>query len=150
MQSGNTKYIWELLNTVPDPEIPVISVVELGVIREVKFENDSLNISITPTYSGCPAVKTFMDDIKTCLKENGINNFELKIVYSPAWTTDWMSDATKEKLRKYGIAPPSDTVICPQCNSENTTLISEFGATACKSLFKCDECLEPFEFFKCI
>jgi ring-1,2-phenylacetyl-CoA epoxidase subunit PaaD len=150
MQSGNTKYIWELLNTVPDPEIPVISVVELGVIREVKFENGSLTISITPTYSGCPAVKTFMDDIKTCLKENGINNFELKIVYSPAWTTDWMSDATKEKLRKYGIAPPSDTVICPQCNSENTTLISEFGATACKSLFKCIDCLEPFEFFKCI
>ena len=150
MQSGNTKYIWELLNTVPDPEIPVISVVELGVIREVKFENGSLTISITPTYSGCPAVKTFMDDIKTCLKENGINNFELKIIYSPAWTTDWMSDATKEKLRKYGIAPPSDTVICPQCNSENTTLISEFGATACKALYKCIDCLEPFEFFKCI
>ena len=150
MQSGNTKYIWELLNNVPDPEIPVISVVELGVIREVKFENDSFTISITPTYSGCPAVKTFMDDIKTCLKEKGINNFELKIVYSPAWTTKWMSDATKEKLRKYGIAPPSNKVICPQCKSENTNLISEFGSTACKSLFKCSECLEPFEFFKCI
>ena len=150
MQSGNTNYIWELLNTVPDPEIPVISVVELGVIREVKFENNSFTISITPTYSGCPAVKTFMDDIKTCLTANHINNFELKIVYSPAWTTEWMSDTTKEKLRKYGIAPPSDTVICPQCKSENTTLISEFGSTACKSLFKCDECLEPFEFFKCI
>ena len=150
MQSGNTKYIWELLNTVPDPEIPVISVVELGVIREVKFENDSLAISITPTYSGCPAVKTFMDDIKTCLTANHINNFELKIVYSPAWTTEWMTDATKEKLRKYGISPPSNIVICPQCKSENTTLISEFGSTACKSLFKCDECLEPFEFFKCI
>ena len=150
MQSGNTKYIWELLNTVPDPEIPVISVVELGVIREVKFKNDFLTISITPTYSGCPAVKTFMDDIKTCLTENDINNFELKIVYSPAWTTEWMTDATKEKLRKYGIAPPSNIVICPQCKSENTTLISEFGSTACKSLFKCDECLEPFEFFKCI
>ena len=150
MQSGNTKYIWELLNTVPDPEIPVISVVELGVIREVKYENDCLTISITPTYSGCPAVKTFMDDIKTCLTENNINNFELKIVYSPAWTTKWMTDATKEKLRKYGIAPPSNIVICPKCKSENTTLISEFGSTACKSLFKCDECLEPFEFFKCI
>ena len=150
MQSGNTKYVWELLNTVPDPEIPVISVVELGVIREVKFENDSLNISITPTYSGCPAVKTFMDDINTCLKEKGINNFELKIVYSPAWTTEWMTDATKEKLRKYGIAPPSNKIICPQCKSEKTQLISEFGATACKSLFKCIDCLEPFEFFKCI
>ena len=150
MQSGNTKFVWELLNTVPDPEIPVISVVELGVIREVKFENNSYTISITPTYSGCPAVKTFMDDIKTCLLENSIENFELEIVYSPAWTTEWMTDETKEKLRKYGIAPPSNIVICPQCNSKNTTLISEFGATACKSLFKCIDCLEPFEFFKCI
>jgi ring-1,2-phenylacetyl-CoA epoxidase subunit PaaD len=150
MQNGKINKIWELLNTVPDPEIPVISVVELGVIHDVVFSNNNYLITITPTYSGCPAVKTFQDDIKTCLKENGINNFELKIVYSPAWTTDWMSDATKEKLRKYGIAPPSDTVICPQCNSENTTLISEFGATACKSLFKCIDCLEPFEFFKCI
>ena len=150
MQSGNTKFVWELLNTVPDPEIPVISVVELGVIREVKFKNNSYTISITPTYSGCPAVKTFMDDIKSCLKENGITNFELKIVYAPAWTTDWMTYQTKEKLREYGIAPPSNKVVCPQCNSEKTTLISEFGATACKSLFKCIDCLEPFEFFKCI
>ena len=150
MQSGNTKYIWELLDTVPDPEIPIISVVELGVIRDVKLENDSFRISITPTYSGCPAVKTFMDDIKNCLKENEINNFELEIVYSPAWTTEWMTDATKEKIRKYGIAPPSNKVICPQCKSEKTNLISEFGSTACKSLFKCNECWEPFEFFKCI
>ena len=150
MQSGNTKYIWELLNTVPDPEIPVISVVELGVIRDVKFENNSFTISITPTYSGCPAVKTFMDDIRSCLTGKGISNFELKIVYAPAWTTDWMSDSTKEKLRKFGIAPPSNIVICPQCNSENTSLISEFGSTACKSLFKCIDCLEPFDFFKCI
>ena len=150
MQNGKLNKIWELLNTVPDPEIPVISVVELGVIRDVTFRNNNYIISITPTYSGCPAVKAFQDDIKTCFKENNISNFELKIVYSPAWTTDWMTDATKEKLRKYGIAPPSDTVICPQCNSEKTTLISEFGSTACKSLFKCDDCLEPFEFFKCI
>ncbi|MDP7568117.1 MAG: phenylacetate-CoA oxygenase subunit PaaJ [Flavobacteriales bacterium] len=150
MQSGNTKYIWELLNTVPDPEIPVISVVELGVIRDIVFNDDNYIITITPTYSGCPAVKTFQDDIKTCLIENNITNFELKIVYAPAWTTDWMTNETKEKLRKFGIAPPSDIVICPQCNSKNTTLISEFGATACKSLFKCIDCLEPFEFFKCI
>jgi ring-1,2-phenylacetyl-CoA epoxidase subunit PaaD len=150
MQNGNIKYIWELLNTVPDPEIPVISVVELGVIRDISFANKSYKISITPTYSGCPAIKTFMDDIKSCLKENGIRNFKLELVYSPAWTTDWMTDATKDKLRKYGIAPPSNTVICPQCNSEKTTLISEFGATACKALYKCTDCLEPFEFFKCI
>ena len=150
MQSGNTKYIWELLNTVPDPEIPVISVVELGVIRDIVFNDDNYIITITPTYSGCPAVKTFQDDITTCLIENNITNFELKIVYAPAWTTDWMTNKTKEKLRKFGIAPPSDIVICPQCNSKNNTLISEFGATACKSLFKCIDCLEPFEFFKCI
>jgi len=150
MQNGKINKIWELLNTVPDPEIPVISVVELGVIRDVTFSNNNYIISITPTYSGCPAVKAFQDDIKTCLKGNDISNFELKIVYSPAWTTDWMTDATKEKLRKYGIAPPSDTVICPQCNSEKTTLISDFGATACKALYKCSDCLEPFEFFKCI
>jgi len=150
MQNGNTKYIWELLNTVPDPEIPVISVVELGVIRDISFTNKSYIISITPTYSGCPAVKTFMDDIKSSLKENGIRNFQLKLVYSPTWTTNWMTDETKEKLKKYGIAPPSNTVICPQCDSQKTELISEFGATACKALYKCSDCLEPFEFFKCI
>ena len=150
MQNGNIKYIWELLNTVPDPEIPAISVVELGVIREVKFIEDSYVISITPTYSGCPAVKAFQDDIKSCLIDNGINNFELKIVYSPAWTTDWMTQETKDKLMNYGISPPSDTVICPQCKSDSTSLISQFGSTACKSLYKCIECLEPFEHFKCI
>jgi ring-1,2-phenylacetyl-CoA epoxidase subunit PaaD len=150
MQNGNTKYIWELLNTVPDPEIPAISVVELGVIRDISFTNKSYIISITPTYSGCPAVKTFMDDIKSCLKENSIRNFQLKLVYSPSWTTEWMTNKTKRKLKKYGIAPPSNTVICPQCDSQKTELISEFGATACKALYKCSDCLEPFEFFKCI
>ena len=150
MQNGKTKYIWELLSTVPDPEIPVISIVELGVVREIVFADNLYTINITPTYSGCPAVKTFMDDIKTCLKKNGIDNFKLKLVYSPAWTTDWMSDQTKEKLNKYGIAPPSNTVNCPQCNSDNVQLISEFGSTACKAMYKCSKCLEPFDFFKCI
>ena len=150
MQNGKIDKIWELLNTVPDPEIPVISVVELGVIRDVIFSENSYIISITPTYSGCPAVKAFQDDIKTCLKENDIENFQLKIVYSPTWTTDWMTETTKEKLKKYGIAPPSETVICPQCDSKKTELISEFGATACKALYKCKDCLEPFEHFKCI
>jgi len=150
MQSGKINKIWELLNTVPDPEIPVISVVELGVIRDVIFSDNSYVISITPTYSGCPAIKAFRDDIKICLKENDIENFELKVVYSPTWTTNWMTEATKEKLNKYGIAPPSDTVICPQCDSGKTELISEFGATACKALYKCVDCLEPFEYFKCI
>ena len=150
MQNGSTEHIWTLLNTVPDPEIPVISVVELGVIRDITYNNKLYDISITPTYSGCPAVKTFTDDIESCLKENGIHNFKIKLVYSPAWTTKWMTDATKEKLRKYGIAPPSKIVICPQCDSKKVILISEFGATACKSMYKCSDCLEPFEFFKCI
>ena len=150
MQNGSTEHIWTLLNTVPDPEIPVISVVELGVIRNITYKNKIYDISITPTYSGCPAVKTFTDDIKSCLKENGILNFNIKLIYSPAWTTNWMTDETKEKLKKYGIAPPSKIVICPQCNSNKTELISEFGATACKAMYKCSDCLEPFEFFKCI
>ena len=150
MQNGKINKIWELLNTVPDPEIPVISVVELGVIRDVSFANKSYTISITPTYSGCPAVKAFIDDIKSCLKKNGIRNFQLKLVYSPAWTTEWMTDKTKRKLKKYGIAPPSNTVICPLCESQKIEVISEFGATACKSLHKCKDCLEPFEHFKCI
>lgn len=150
MQNGNTEKIWELLNTVPDPEIPVISVVELGVIRNVEYVNKKYLISITPTYSGCPAVKTFQDDIKICLSKNGIDNFDIKLVYFPAWTTDWMSDSTKKKLLKYGISPPSKKIICPQCKSTSTSLVSEFGSTACKSFHKCNECLEPFEHFKCI
>ena len=150
MLNGNTDKIWELLNTVPDPEIPVISVVELRVIRNIEFINDSYLISITPTYSGCPAVKAFQDDIKTCLSNNGVDNFELKLIYSPAWTTDWMTENTKEKLLKYGISPPSETVICPQCKSTSTNTISDFGSTACKSFHSCKDCLEPFEHFKCI
>ena len=150
MQNGDTAHIWKILNTIPDPEIPVISIVELGVIRGVTFTDKSYTILITPTYSGCPAVKTFTDDIKECLKENGVRKFKLKLIYSPAWTTDWMTDKTKEKLRKYGIAPPSNTVRCPQCNSKNVEILSEFGATACKSMCRCSNCLEPFEFFKCI
>ena len=150
MQNGKIKYIWELLNTVPDPEIPVISVVELGVVRDVFFKDNVFNILITPTYSGCPAVKTFTDDIEDCLKKNGFINFKINLVYTPAWTTDWMSEKTKLKLEKYGIAPPSSKVRCPQCKSQKTTLVSEFGATACKAFYKCEDCLEPFESFKCI
>ena len=150
MQNGNTNKIWELLNTIPDPEIPAISVVELGVIRDVKLTNNFFVISITPTYSGCPAIKAFQDDIKVCLKENNIYNFKLIIKYDPPWTTDLMTEETKEKLMNYGISPPSNIVVCPQCKSERSQLISEFGSTACKSLYKCINCLEPFEHFKCI
>lgn len=150
MQNGNLNKIWDILGTVPDPEIPVISVVELGVIRNVEFIENEYIISVTPTYSGCPAVKTFQDDIKIQLKANNINNFKIKIVYKPAWTTNWMTKKTKKKLKEYGISPPEDIAQCPQCNSTNIELISEFGATACKSMYKCSDCLEPFEHFKCI
>ena len=150
MQNGSNKYIWDLLNTVPDPEIPVISVVELGVVRNVEKRGKFFIISITPTYSGCPAVKTFTDDIKQCLKDNNVRNFKIVLTYDPPWTTDWMTQETKDKLLEYGISPPSNIAICPQCKSAETTLISEFGATACKSMYKCKDCLEPFEHFKCI
>ena len=150
MQNGNIDKIWNILESVPDPEIPVISVVELGVIRKVEFFENNYIISVTPTYSGCPAVKTFQDDIKAQLRENNIHNFHLEIVYKPAWTTDWMTSKTKQKLKDYGISPPEKTIECPQCNSTNIKLISEFGATACKSMHKCIDCLEPFEHFKCI
>ena len=150
MRSGKIEKIWNILGSVPDPEIPVISVVELGVIRNVEYIENEYVISVTPTYSGCPAVKTFQDDIKTQLKKNDIDNFKIDIVYKPAWTTDWMTKETKEKLKKFGIAPPEKIIECPQCNSKKIELISEFGATACKSMHKCTECLEPFEHFKCI
>ena len=124
MQSGKTKYVWDLLNKIPDPEIPVISIVELGAVRDISFENDCCIISITPTYSGCPAIQTFEDDIKSSLIENNITNFKIKKVYAPAWTTDWMSEEVKYKLKKSGIAPPSDKVACPQCESNEVEIIS--------------------------
>ena len=150
MQNGRINHIWELLKTIPDPEIPVISIVELGVVRDVCFNDNLYTIKVTPTYSGCPAVKRFSDDIEICLRENGFPNSEIKLVYAPAWTTEWMSKKTKQKLKKYGIAPPSKVVNCPQCGSKNTNLVSEFGSTACKAFYTCSDCLEPFEALKCI
>ena len=156
--------IWEFLSTIPDPEIPVITIEELGVLRDVKVTPEKVIITITPTYTGCPAMKLFEDEIVKTLNSKGIESVEIKMVYFPAWTTDWMTDEAKEKLRKYGIAPPvkgtedkgvlfsSDKKIvrCPQCNSENTQLKSQFGSTACKALYQCNDCLEPFDYFKCI
>ena len=156
--------IWNLLSEIPDPEIPVITIEELGVLRKVEVSKNKIIVTITPTYSGCPAMKVFEDDIKTKLIENNISNFEIKTVHSPAWTTDWINEEAKEKLRKFGIAPPikgtedkgvlfsssAKTVNCPRCNSEKTNLISQFGSTACKAHYQCENCLEPFDYFKCI
>lgn len=165
---SNAKYtetqIWEFLSEIPDPEIPVISVTELGVVRKVQVLTSNVVITITPTYTGCPAMKAFEDDIISTLNLKGLKNVEIKLVYSPAWTTAWMSDEAREKLRKYGIAPPvkgtedkgvlfesgAKIVKCPRCKSENTNLKSQFGSTACKALYQCEDCLEPFDYFKCI
>lgn len=157
--------IWKILERIPDPEIPVISVVELGIIRALRYDGPKLIITITPTYSGCPAMSAISIDINNHMRENGIDDFQIETVYQPAWTTDWMSKEAKEKLRVYGIAPPNEQikhklnvltgdhdeeVNCPHCGSSNTILTSQFGSTACKALYKCKECLEPFDYFKCI
>ncbi len=158
------KKIWKLLEQVPDPEIPVLSVVDLGVVRKVNLNNNNeIEITITPTYSGCPAMNQFEDDIKNYLNKNGFQKVTIKTTYSPAWTTDWLTEKAKEKLEKYGIAPPAEkttdkhfilgqtpTVKCPQCKSTNTKMISQFGSTACKALYQCNDCKEPFDYFKCL
>mgnify|MGYP000300614131 FL=1 len=155
--------IFDLIKEIPDPEIPVITISELGVIRDVIVNGENVEIKITPTYSGCPAMQQMENDIKAVLKQNGISDLKITTVYSPAWTTDWIPEEAKEKLRKYGIAPPEKTtedkswltgkskiILCPRCKSKNTKLISQFGSTACKALYQCQDCLEPFDYFKCI
>ncbi len=144
------KEILDLLSEIPDPEIPVITISELGILRDVIVNENEVEVIITQTYSGCPAMKQIENDIVAKLKENGIENVKMKMVYHPAWTTDWMSDEAKEKLRKFGIAPPTQRKVkCPHCSSENVELISQFGSTACKALYRCNECKEPFDYFKC-
>lgn len=156
--------ILSLLSEIPDPEIPVISIIELGVIRGINIiDETSIQLKITPTYSGCPAMKQIEDDVRKKLAENGFTNITINTIFSPPWTTDWITPEAKEKLRKYGIAPPehstedkssltgkSKTIKCPRCKSQNTKLISQFGSTACKALYQCQDCLEPFDYFKCI
>ncbi|HYW56192.1 MAG TPA: 1,2-phenylacetyl-CoA epoxidase subunit PaaD [Polaromonas sp.] len=160
------QHVWDVLEAVPDPEIPVVSIRELGILRDVRVGTDGLEIVITPTYSGCPAMGQIEDDIRSALAQHNINA-RITTQLAPAWTTDWISAAAKAKLRSYGIAPPhtlaadSDKVIrfasrrqdaedvaCPQCGSSNTTETSHFGSTACKALYKCLNCREPFDYFK--
>jgi ring-1,2-phenylacetyl-CoA epoxidase subunit PaaD len=152
------------LEKIPDPEIPVLTILDLGVIRKAtENENGEVEITITPTYSGCPAMKQMEYEIRNVLEINGYKKITINTVYSPAWTTDWMPDEALEKLRKYGISPPEKTtqdklsilgkskiVKCPQCGSANSEMVSQFGSTACKALYKCKDCLEPFDYFKCI
>ena len=140
--------IWELLKTIPDPEIPAVSIVDLGIVRNVEFDNNKLNITITPTYSGCPAFSFMKEEIVRHLETEGITNYQINTSLAPPWTTGWMSDEVKSKLKKAGIAPPSQEVVCPQCDSQNVQVISEFGSTACKALYKCNDCIEIFHHFK--
>jgi len=149
-----------LLEQVPDPEIPVLSVMDLGIVRDISIKDNRVEISITPTYSGCPAMDAIALQIRLELVSHGFTEVTIRSALTPAWTTDWMSDAGKEKLLQYGIAPPAGPVKnrvalselsppCPHCGATGTTLLSEFGSTACKALFRCTACGEPFDYFKC-
>ncbi len=154
------KRIWGILETVNDPEIPVLSVTDLGIVRNVKLNNEEIEVIITPTYSGCPAMDVISMNIRMALMKEGFTSIKISQQLSPAWTTDWMTESGKEKLKSYGIAPPASktfdknylenlVVECPLCHSKNTRLISQFGSTACKALYQCNNCKEPFDYFKC-
>lgn len=150
----NESFVWDLLEKIPDPEIPVISIVELGIVREVIIRGNNVTVKYTPTYSGCPAMDMIAMQIISSLKQAGIENPILEQVISPAWTTDWMTEAGKQKLEQYGIAPPHEggpdkPHACPRCGSTDTQLLSQFGSTSCKALYQCISCKEPFEYFKC-
>ena len=154
----DTARLFDLLSSVVDPEIPVLTLQDLGVLRDISVENGKIKVTITPTYAGCPAMNTMRADIEATLAEAGFEQVTVQQSLSPAWTTDWMSENGREKLRAYGIAPPANTtcgqatgkIECPQCRSSDVKLISEFGSTACKALSQCKDCREPFDYFKCI
>ncbi len=152
--------ILDLLSAIADPEIPVVTIQEIGMLRDVVVSDQGVEVILTPTYTGCPAMGIIEADIKATLETHGIAPVSVKMIYDPAWSTDWMSDGAKEKMRRYGIAPPAHSscgdiaaaerqVACPRCGSQNTETISRFGATACKALYRCLDCKEPFEYFKC-
>lgn len=167
----STAQVWDWLAQVPDPEIPVISLLDLGIVRDVRWEDDTLVVTVTPTYSGCPATSVINLDIETALRDRGVEKIRLERQLSPPWTTDWISKEGREKLRAYGIAPPIDgtaadgqlvgrisrlagksnlTIACPRCGSTQTQKVSQFGSTPCKASYRCNDCLEPFDYFKCI
>jgi len=151
---------WDAASRVVDPEIPVLTIADLGVLREVVVTDEGVEVAITPTYSGCPAMNMIAVEIELALERAGFAKPKVRTVLSPAWTTDWMSEDGRRKLRDYGIAPPQPAssrralfgvqeVACPQCGSANTELLSEFGSTSCKALWRCKSCREPFDYFKC-
>ena len=153
--------IWDIAATVPDPEVPALTIEDLGVLREARADGGSAHVVLTPTYSGCPAIDQMRDDVAAKLREAGYERVQVGYTLSPAWTTDWMSEAGKRKLEDYGIAPPTARsselrgpiplglgVKCPRCHSLHTREISRFGSTSCKALYQCQKCLEPFDYFK--
>jgi ring-1,2-phenylacetyl-CoA epoxidase subunit PaaD len=155
--------IWSLLAEVPDPEIPILNVIDLGIIRYVRDEREhGIVVGVSPTYTGCPATEVIQASIRTRLRKAGFTDVRIDSVLAPAWTSDWLTDSAREKLREYGIAPPAETVSdprhllrdpdvhCPRCASAQTQRVSEFASTPCKALYRCKDCLEPFEYFKCI
>jgi ring-1,2-phenylacetyl-CoA epoxidase subunit PaaD len=149
----NEAQVFEWLEKVLDPEVPALSIVDLGIVRDVEVSSDdAVTVTLTPTYSGCPATEVIESSVTEALGMRGVANVSIKRVLSPPWTTDWISDEGREKLRRYGIAPPSPSleIACPQCESLNTERVSEFGSTACKASWRCRDCLEPFEYFKCL
>jgi ring-1,2-phenylacetyl-CoA epoxidase subunit PaaD len=151
--NASVDQVWIWLQDVPDPEIPVISVVDLGIVRDVAWDTSALVVTVTPTYSGCPATAVIALDITTALQGHGVKDVRIETQISPPWTTDWLSDAGRKKLNAYGIAPPSPSggpEACPQCKSTALSKISQFASTPCKAMWRCDDCLEPFDYFKCI
>ena len=164
--SATTSQVWSWLGEVPDPEIPVISVVDLGIVRDVAWDGDELTVAITPTYSGCPATSVIAFQIEEALRARGLDRVRLERRLSPPWTTAWISEEGRRKLAAYGIMPPDESagpasplsrltgrrpaVHCPRCGSARTSRISEFGSTPCKAQYRCDDCLEPFDYFKCL
>lgn len=155
--------VWELLRQVPDPEIPVLSIVDLGIVRHAGIGADGVvQVGLSPTYSGCPATAVIRASVLQALREAGFDRVDVRDVLAPAWTSDWITEDGRRKLREYGIAPPAQTVAsvrqiwqpapeiaCPRCDSHDTTKVSEFGSTPCKAHYRCNSCLEPFDYFKC-
>lgn len=158
--AAGVKALWDILDAVKDPEVPALSIWDLGILRDITRDGDSITVTITPTYSGCPAMDNITSDIINALNQAGYSQVDVATSLSPAWSSEWMSPEGRKKLREYGIAPPEDAGLdddgltpdahaqCPHCRSRNTRRISEFGSTACKALFQCDNCGEPFDYFK--
>lgn len=160
MEAVTVNDIWQILDEVKDPEIPVVSLVEMGIIRDVEIDGDKVLVTMTPTFSGCPALQVMKTDIEEKLQERGLPSVEVKQVLDPPWSSDWITDEARQKLKAFGLAPPKkhggnlqeillfDTVSCPYCDSQNTTVKNTFGSTLCRAIYYCNDCQQPFEQFK--